>query len=164
LGIKRRTSSTTKIVAVLSREAIQIHDRSPTQSEPQSHRVRLLASIALTIQLHLNYSPSKNLEPQIVRTQPKSCEASLSRQSNISMSECLLLPGRKVTTTFRAYRVLRIYKMKYQQLLELLGNRDNGSAQGPDPDGDRSSCCEVSQWLEENAGTRHGRRGAESTS
>ena len=27
----------------------------------------------------------------------------------------------------------------------------------------RSSCCEVSQWLEENAGTRHGKRGAEPT-
>jgi hypothetical protein len=50
------------------------------------------------------------------------------------MPECLLLPGRKVATTFRAYRVLLVYMMRYQQLLELLGNRDKGSVQGPDPD------------------------------
>ena len=63
LGIKRRTSSTTKMVPVLSRKALQIHDRSPMQSEPQSHRVRLLASVAFTPQLYLNYFQSKNLEP-----------------------------------------------------------------------------------------------------
>jgi hypothetical protein len=43
------------------------------------------------------------------------------------MPKGLLLPGRKVAA-FRAYMVLRVYKMRYQQLLGLLGNKDKGSA------------------------------------
>jgi hypothetical protein len=57
----------------------------------------------------------------------------------LPMPKGLLLQGKKVATAFRAYRVLRVLrvwrvcKMRYQQLLGLLGNRDKGSAQGPDP-------------------------------
>jgi hypothetical protein len=44
------------------------------------------------------------------------------------MPKGLLLPGRKLATAFRAYMVLRIYNMMYQQLLGLLGNKDKGGA------------------------------------
>lgn len=131
----------TKMVPVplLSREAMQIHVRSLTQPEPESHRARLLArsrdrSFALTPRLHLNHFPSKKLEYRIIRTQPKSCERSLSRQTHISMPNRLLPLRKKVATAFRTYKALRVYKMRYQQLLGLLGNRDKGSAQGPYPD------------------------------
>jgi hypothetical protein len=46
----------------------------------------------------------------------------------LPMPKVLLLPERKVATAFRAYQVLRVCKMGYQQLLGLLGNRDKGSA------------------------------------
>ena len=69
LGIRRRISSTTKTVSVPPRTRMQVHGRSPTGSKSQSHGLRLPASDAL---------PSKSLEPQIVRTQPKSGETSLS--------------------------------------------------------------------------------------
>jgi len=130
MGIKRRTS-TTKMVPVLSREAMQIHDRSPTQSKPQSHRVRLLASVAP--HLHLNHFPSKNLELQIIRTRSSPARrASLGKHTSQCPDGCAFRERR--WREHSEHTRCCGYARWYQQLLGLLGNRDKGSAQGPDPD------------------------------
>lgn len=137
MAIRRRISSIKKPASVLLRKRTQVHDRSPTQSQPQSHRGRLLANIALSPQLRLNLLPSKNLEPQSVRTPSKSGETSLSRRTHISMLPTptrLLLPRKKVAMAFRTYGEWWIYGVGCQQLPGWQGNGDKGSAQESDLD------------------------------
>jgi hypothetical protein len=73
---------------------------------------KLLGAIAGQCRPHSTAS-SQPLSLEMSRTAnrtniAKSCETSLSRQTHISMPKGLLLPGRKVATAFRAYRVLRV--------------------------------------------------------
>ena len=127
--MRRRTSTTAKRVAILSRKPLQVHDRRPTQSERQSHRVRLLANVAFIPQLRPNHFPSRNLKPQSVRTQTRVYDMRLPRRTHMSMLPVpkeLILPGKKVATAFSAYRVALVCKIKYQQLLKLLEKRDRG--------------------------------------
>jgi hypothetical protein len=44
----------------------------------------------------------------------------------------LLLSRKQMATAFGAYRVMRVYRIGYQQLLGLLRNREKGIAQRPD--------------------------------
>jgi hypothetical protein len=129
LGIRKRTLSTTKKVSVPSREPMQVHGQSPAESKPPSHGLGLPASVVFFPQLRLNHLPSKSLEPQIVGTQLKPGETTLSRRTHTSMlpiRKGLLLPRKQVATAFGAYSVLWVYRIGCQQLLGLLGTRRKG--------------------------------------
>jgi hypothetical protein len=84
--------------------------RTPTQ-EPLSNGLRLPTSVALSPRLRLNYLPSKSLEPQIVRTQLRSGETSLSRRTHTS-----ILPKR---CSFRESRRLQHLEQKRYTLTGL---------------------------------------------
>ncbi|PMD58394.1 uncharacterized protein K444DRAFT_431779 [Hyaloscypha bicolor E] len=93
----------------------------------------------------INHLSSKSLKPQIVRTQPKSGETSLSWRTHPSIPPIPkgpLFPKKQVATALGAYRVLRVYRMGCQQLLGLLGNRQKGFKDRIGSAG-RNSCWEV---------------------
>jgi hypothetical protein len=65
--------STTKMVPVLSREALQIHDRSPTQSGPQSRPHSTAPSQPLS--LEKSRAPNRTNTAQVLRDEPLSVDA-----------------------------------------------------------------------------------------
>ena len=96
---------------------------------------------------------SKSLKPQIVRTQPKPGETSLSWRTphldtpSTVVPKGLLFPKKQVATALGAYKVLLVYGMGCHQLLGLLGNRQKGVLKDRTGSAGRNSCWGSSSTL-----------------